>query len=449
MMRQRLGTWFYTLAVLAAAACIGYLGSRHAVTFDWSAGHRASLSAPTRAVLQKLHGPVEITSYAAPGGDLRPTIGAFIARYQALKHDITLHFIDPDKDPEALRKAGITVAGELVIGYHGREQRLVELSEDSLTNALMRLARGGDRLVAFVTGDGERRASGQTDADLGQFMLPLAARGLRAVPLNFSQVPSVPENTDLVVLASPTSALTAGAVRALVHYVQGGGNLLWLSDPGAPHPELKPLAEALGVQRLPGMLVDGQGAALGMGDPRNVALGSYPPTVVTRGFVQNSVFPGVQALASTTETQWSAKPLLRSGDQSWTAFGPISDAHPSTLRFDPGRGELRGPLDFGFILSRLSPSPDKNQQRAAVLGDGDFVSNAFVGHAGNRALGERLLDWLLGDDALIDVPRPSAPDRIVQLSGGGLDALAAVFMVGLPLLVLLLGAGIAWRRRRR
>ncbi len=70
-------------------------------------------------------------------------------------------------------------------------------------------------------------------------------------------------------------------------------------------------------------------------------------------------------------------------------------------------------------------------------------------HAGNRAQGERLINWQLGDDALVDVPRPVAPDRIVQLSRGGMNALAAVFMIGLPVLLLLLGVGIAWRRRRR
>ncbi|KGI79067.1 GldG family protein [Oleiagrimonas soli] len=449
MMRRRLPIGLYALLLLVAAGCIGYLATRHARTFDWSAGDRASLSAPTRAVLQKLHGPVQIVSYAAPGGALRPTIAAFLQRYEAVKPDLSVRFVDPDANPAAMRAAGIEVAGEMVLRYDGREEHVRELSEDALTNALERLARGGDRVVAFVTGDGERRPDGTAGADLGLFIKPLAARGVRAVPLNFSQVGQVPQGTQLVVLASPQSTLPQAAVKALVDYVQGGGNLLWLSDPGAPHPELDPLARALGVQRLPGLLVDGQGAALGLKDPRVVALGSYPPTAITQGLVQTTVFPQVQALASTSDTQWSAKPLLRSSPQSWTELQPIDEQHPSTIRFDPDKGELRGPLDFGYALSRLSPSPDKNEQRAVVIGDGDFLSNAVLGQAGNRTLGERVFEWLLGDDALIGVDRAAAPDRMVRLSSGGLTAMAAVFMIGLPLLLLLLGVGIAWRRRRR
>jgi hypothetical protein len=448
-MRRRLPLWLYALALVVAAGCIGYLTTRHHVRFDWSAGHRASLTAPTRKVLARMHGPIDITSYAVPGGRLRPTIAAFIARYQALKSDIHLHFVDPDQNPGAMRAAGIEVAGEMVLHYRGRQEHVRELTEDALTNALERLARGGRRIVAFVGGDGERLPGGVKGADLGLFVKPLAKRGLRAVPLDFGQVGKVPEGTSLVVLASPRSTLPAGAVKALVSWVQGGGNLLWLSEPDDPHPELDPLARALGIQRLPGVLVDGQGSALGLKDPRIVATGQYPQTAITRGLDQTTLFAQVQALASTSATAWEAKPLLRSSARSWTELQPIDDAHPSTIRFDPDKGELRGPLDFGFALSRLSPSPDKNQQRAVVIGDGDFLSNAFIGQAGNRALGDRVIDWLLGDDALLDVDRAKAPDRVVRLSRGGLTAMAAVFMIALPVLLLLLGVGIAWRRRRR
>ncbi len=448
-MRRRLPMPLYVLALAVAAGSIGYLAMRHARVFDWSAGHRASLSAPTRAVLARLQGPLRITSYAVPGGTLRPTIAAYIARYQALKPDISLHFVDPDRNPGAVRAAGIEVAGEMVLHYRDRTVHVRELTEQALTDAMERLVQGGPRIVAFVSGDGERLPGGVRGQDLGLFLKPLVARGLRAVPLNFAQVDQVPEGTRMVVLASPRSRLPDGAVKALVDWVQQGGNLLWLSEPDNPHPELKPLARALGILRLPGVLVDGHGSALGLKDPRIVAVSQYPPSTVTRGLDQTTLFPLVQALANTSQTAWSTTPLLRSSAQSWTDTQPIDSKQSSTIRFNAADGELRGPLDFGFALSRLSPSPDKNQQRAVVIGDGDFLSNAFVGQAGNRALGERVIDWLLGDDALLGVDRAQAPDRVVRISRAQLTALAVVFMIVLPLILLLLGVGIAWRRRRR
>ncbi|PWK92294.1 GldG family protein [Fulvimonas soli] len=445
----RLNGWLFALALLAGAGALGYLSARHAHVADWTRGGRASLAPESRAVLDRLAGPVEVTCYASPQGDLRQTVAGFLERYRRAKPDLTLTFVDPQQDPAAMRELGITVDGALVVRYQGREQRLDELSERSLTNALERLARGGERIVAFVTGDGERQADGRANADLGTFMAQLEPRGLRAVPLNFSQVAAVPRHTDLVVLASPETPLPAGAVRALVDYVQGGGNLLWLSEPGNDDLGLAPLADALGVRALPGVLVDGGGAALGLKDPRLIALGSYPIHPITRGFTLATLFPQASALARTRAQDWAAVPFLRSGPQSWTEFQPIRNDGDSTIRYDADAGELKGPLDFGFALSRLSPSPDKSVQRAVVIGDGDFLSNTFLGNGGNRALGERIFDWLLGDDALVNLPPRGAPDRVVELSQGALGALTWGFLVALPLLLLAIGGLVAWRRRRR
>ncbi len=446
---RRLDGWLFALLLLLACAAIGYLGTRFVYRADWTANGRISLSAQSRAVLKQLDGPVEIVSYANPQGDLRQTIAGFLKRYQAVKPDLSLRFVDPQLDPAKMRELGITVDGALILHYHGHQQRLDELSERSLTNALERLQRGNDRLVAFVTGDDERRPNGQANADMGTFMSQLESRGMRAVPLNFAQVTAVPEHTDLVVLASPTVALAPGAVQALVSYVQTGGNLLWLTEPANSDLGLKPLADVLGVRVLPGVLVDGSGTALGLHDPRMIALGSYPPQAITRGFQLTTLFPQVSALAQLAQTSWAVQAFLRSSPQSWTEFKPIDNAKTSDIEFNAAAGELKGPLDFGFALRRLSPSPDKSEQRAVVIGDGDFLSNAFLGNGGNRALGERVFDWLLGDDKLVDLPPRGAPDRLLEISQGELNALSFGFLIVLPLLLLLIGGAIVWRRRRR
>ena len=446
---RRLNGWLFTLILLLVVGAIGYLSTRYVYEADWTANGRGSLSAESRAVLTTMQDPVEIVSYANPQGDLRQTVAGFLQRYQQVKPNLTLRFVDPQLDPAKMRELGITVDGALIIHYQSREQRLDELDERSLTNALERLVRGNDRIVAFVTGDDERRADGKANADLGTFMAQLEGRGMRAVPLNFSQVAAVPEHTDLVVLASPTLALPTGAVQALVTYVQNGGNLLWLTEPGNDDLGLKPLSAALNVRALPGVLVDGSGAALGLKDPRMIALGEYVPNAITRGFTLTTLFPQVSALAQIAQGDWAVHAFLRSSAQSWTEFKPIDNTQTSDIRFDASLGELKGPLDFGFALNRLSPSPEKSEQRVVVIGDGDFLSNSFLGNGGNRALGERIFDWLLGDDKLVDLPPRGAPDRIMQITQRELGAVSVGFLVVLPLLLLLIGGLIFWRRRRR
>lgn len=448
-MGARVRGWLVVVALVVGAACLGYLSTRQVWTADWTSGQRASLSAATQAVLAKLRDPVAITSYARSGDDLRPQIAAFIRRYQRFKPDITLTFVDPEHDPSATRAAGITVNGELVVHYRGHTRYLTQLSERGLTNALEGLARGGTRIVAFVTGNGERSAAGTQPADLGTFVAQLEQRGIRAVPLNFAQVPAVPQGTNLVVLASPLSALPTGAVNALLAWVGDGGNLLWLAEPDTGDLGLAPLADALGIQKLPGVLVDGRGSALGLSDPRIVAVAQYPAQTITDGFTQNTLFVQVAALAQAAMGQWRVAPILRSSVQSWNERQPIDNQHPSTIRYDASAGEMKGPLDFGLALTRLSPSPSHNEQRVVVIGDGDFLSNAFLAKAGNRAFGERVFNWLLNDDALIGVPPRQATTAPLKLTQRGLNVFAGVFLIGLPLLLVCIGLALTWRRRRR
>jgi len=55
---------------------------------------------------------------------------------------------------------------------------------------------------------------------------------------------------------------------------------------------------------------------------------------------------------------------------------------------------------------------------------------------------------LLGDDQLISMPPRGAPDRILNVSQGELSVLTIGFMLVMPLLLLVVGGWIAWRRRR-
>ena len=311
------------------------------------------------------------------------------------------------------------------------------------------MTRGRDRLVAFVTGDGERSPDGKANADVSAFAAQLQQQGIRALSLNLAQNATVPGNTDLVVLASPQAALSPPSVKTLTDWLARGGNFLWLTEPGDDDLGLSPLGQALGVRVLPGVLVDGAGAKLGLGDPRMVVANDYPEQAITHGFQVNTLFPQAAALAAASGAQWKITPILSSSAQSWNQIAPIDPAQPSTIKYDASQGELRGPLDFGFALTRLSPSPDKSEQRAVVIGDGDFLSNTYLDNGGNKAFGQRVFDWLLGDDALVALPPRVAPDLILHLTESDLALVMWGWLVAVPLLLLIVGAVIGVVRRRR
>ena len=449
-MRERLASITYTVLILIAAVAIAFLSTRFGFERDLSHANGASLSPASLSLLRTLDAPVEVVSYASRQGGLRAVIADFVDRYRRVKPDLRLRFVDPEADPEAMRTAGVSVDGELDIHYKDRSERLKVLSETEFSNVLLRLSRTRVRIVAFLEGEGERQPLGKANADLGQFVAALADRGLRAVPLPLANTGKVPDNADLVVIANPRVALAPALSKELVDYLDRGGNLLWLTEP-AEEAGLDALAKALSVRVLPGTVVDATGSAFGLSDPSFVALSAYPAHAITRGFLLTTLLPQPAALAQLADPAWDIKPILRSSDKSWNETGHIPKVGEAdgTVNQDANAGEIPGPLDLGFALSRLSPRPDKREQRVVVIGDGDFLSNSFLGNGGNREFGQRVFDWLLGDDDQISVPDKSAPDRTLSLTQVELGVLSFVFLIALPVLLAASGMLIWWRRRRR
>lgn len=434
----------HALLLLALAAALAWISVQWQFRADFSHGQRASLSPATRAVLAALDGPVEVVCYARPGGELRGRIAAFFARYTQVKPDLVLRFVDPDADPGAMRARGITLDGEIALNHAGRSQRVVTLDERSVTRALHRLARAEDRVLAFIGGHGERQPDREADHDLSRLAAALAEQGLRAVPLNLANTTAIPANVAVVVVASPTGAWAPGEIAQLRAWIDEGGALLWLTEPDPHDAGLAALADTLGLRVLEGRLVDATGQGLGVGDPSFVAATRYPEHPVSADFALTTLYPQVAALAVAAGAAFDARPLLRSAARSWLETGPVS----GEIAWDAEAGELPGPLDYGIALTRLSPSPARVEQRIIVIGDGDFLSNRFLGNGGNLAFATRVLNWLSGDDALIEVPIAGAPDRQLSMTRRVAAILGFGWLIAVPLLLFGTGALRVWRRRR-
>ncbi len=420
-----LGVWVLLLAVVGA---LGYAAWRIEERRDLTLGTRAELSAASRAALAAMPHPIDVIAHLPEASPVREPVAKFVERFARAQPSLQLRF-----DAEA-------ASGDVEIRYRGRSQRLTQLDERSFTAALLQLARTGDRLIGFAAGHGERRFDGEANHDLGKFAEALAARGDRLVPVPLTA--PVPQRLTLLVVASPSSAWLPGELAHLLAHIERGGSLLWLTEPDANAAEA--LLDPLGLLRLPGTVADATGKALELPDLRFVAISHYPEHALSRDFATVSLFPRSAALAARPNPAFSAKPLLRSSAESWNETGT---ENPPV--FDAAANELPGPLDLGFALTRLSPGPARQEQRVVVIGDGDFLSNQFLGNGGNRELGLRIFDWLLADDTTLGLDLPRAEDATLDLSPRAAAWISIGWLIALPLALLLGGAITVWRRRRR
>ncbi|MDP1897254.1 MAG: GldG family protein, partial [Sulfurimicrobium sp.] len=313
----------YTLLLLGMVSVAGAISQRYYWQWDVTQNGRHTLSQASRNVLREMPGTVAVTAYAAmqdaQHGDLRRPIRDFIARYQGIKPDLVLDFIDPTVQAELARVAGVRVNGELVLSYGGRSEHLTTLNEQDFTNTLMRLARGHERLVMSVSGHGERRLDGGAPHDLGELGRQLANKGFRSAASSLALVPEIPAEVNVLLLTQPRTPIPPGEVDKVRRYLARGGSLLWLLEPGSLQ-GLQRIAEVLGLALTPGVVVDP--AALEAGFPLSTAVAAqYGPHAVTAQFDLITLFPHARAVGMSDDPGWHATPLIETSMRAWVENG--------------------------------------------------------------------------------------------------------------------------------
>jgi len=430
----------FLVLLVALTALLAYVSREYRVEHDLTSARRNTLSAATLDVLSKLDGPVSVTGYAlersSRGDNIHQEIREFIRPYQRAKRDLTLTLVDPREQPKAAADAGVRAPIELVVEYKRRTVRLTDFNEQTFANALMRLARGAERLVLWLDGHGERKMNGAANHDLGEFGRQLVSKGFRVASVNLVLAQEMPANAALLVIAAPQVDVLPAETEKIRRYVASGGNLLWLIDPEPLH-GLAPIAEALGLVLTPGMVVDPQAA--GLNAPVTHALAAvYGRHAVTNGFNLVTVFPRARQISTIESDEWRIKPLVEVAPRGCVKTGKLEGA------CDPKR-DIPGPI---VVATALERTVGDRQQRVVVTGSGSFLSNTFVGIGGNRDLGVNLVNWLSGDDNLITLqPRSSGDDRI-DIDQTVLYLIAFSFLMVIPLAFMITGVVIWWRRRR-
>ena len=439
-----------TLGLLIALAIVlCWVSSRYSTVFDLTRGGRQSLTETTTKILSQLEGPIHITAYARETGDLRDSIRRYVSKYQSVKSDITLSFVNPESVPDRVRELGIRINGELVFEYQGRMQNVRVADESTITNALVRLSQTDRQWIVYISGHGERSLLGQANHDLGEFGKHLTNRGYHIQPINLAEVRTIPDNTTVLVLAGLQLPLLAGEITIITDYLHRGGNFLWLLDPDEKNiPEQ--FTDFFELDVASGTVIDIAGQLIGIEDPTitmitNSLYGSHP---VVEDFEFTTLFPKATVLFPSDSDTWSTSPLLMTGSQAWLETGSLD----GEVEFESDT-DLQGPLTIGLALSRaggnnVNSGQPTGMQKIIIIGDGDFVSNTYLANSGNLDLGMRFIDWLSDNIDLIEIPVRPANDTQLTVSSMIIGSIGIIFLIVLPLTFMITGLYIWWNRRR-
>ncbi len=431
------------LGIVLATGLSLHLGQQLPFSIDFSGNAQFSLSDQTLNILTAVDAPLDVYAIQQPNNSHRRKLDQLIDLYR-VHHDIQLHIIDPDRDIDWIREHGVLRSDELVLQLSDRVEHAIGLTETAVSAAILRLVRASDQFVAVLSGHGERSLHRPGNHDLKDFAAFAASMGVQLRELNLAEVHQIPTNARVLLIADPQTDYLTEELATIRDFIADGGNLLWLMEPQRST-NLEPLSDELNVRCLPGVVVDTKTQLLGLQDPRFALITDYLSHPVTSGLTdQTTLLPHACAL-DTGDPQSAWVPLLSTDERSWTETAPMQ----GEIFYSPADDERAGPLVLGVALERPADDSgiERTLQRIIVLGDGDFISNAYLANGANKRLGVNLINWLLATETLMDLRPPEAADTQLTMSMPYQVALFLVFLGAVPMLPLGYGL-LLWYQRR-
>ena len=438
----------YILVVLAIISVANILANRYNKSYDSTSNKRYSLSDQTAKIVKGVSQPISIT-YFQKSSDFQ-TGKDMLDRYTALSPKVHLSYVDPNKDPEAARAAGVTQYGTAVVQIGAKKEQAKSMTEEEVTGAIIRDLKSNTRNVCFLTGSGERQIDDAERAGLSHLKDLLGKDDYTSKSINLLEKPEVPTDCTVLVVAGPKEDFQQPEVDAIKKYVEGGGRAMFLLDPplkiGRPTADnaaLDALLQSWGVSMESNLILDLSpvGQLMGVG-PTIALVSTYDPHPIVNDMKGSATgFPLARSLTIKNTDKTTVQKLFESSD---TSLATTKLDTPNINPSDPKNA--RGPMTIA-AAGTYTTGKENSEGRFVVVGSSSWVANSFLSFNGNSDLAMNAMNWLSSDEDLISI-RPKPPeDRKVNMTGAQFNWVRLSSQFLLPGALLLAGLSVWWRRR--
>lgn len=387
---------------------------------------------------------------------------------------LRFQLVDPVLEPGAAAQMADNISrGEMILtAREGTEVRrrlrtafnpFSPLRENAFYNALVRTVWESNQRIYFTTGHGERglRPRGEGAGESLSLLVDALQRNVMPVDqIDLRNLPSVPADVAVVVIAQPRWDLFDSERDMLREFLAEGGALLVMADPilrptAAGQMEslsnLKDLLEEFGVRLLDEVLID----------PR--ARSESPGTVLADVWYEHPINAGGGMPGLVGRMMRPMEPFSTTGDSNdgitreglW-ASNPDSWSVP-VLEFLRAGGRPTPPADRSAAGSRFvamatsKPTPGglrSDAARLVVIGDSDWASDGLIGATGASTFAAQTMNWLVRPRFAFSIPPREIPPSSLNLTLTQYWLMLGGLLLG-GLLLLVGGAGATiWRRKR-
>lgn len=441
------------LASLAILGLVNVLASRYQTKWDLTANQQYTLSEQSIKVVESLPQPVKATAFYNSSSSQRTEFEGLLSDYASHSNGkFTYEFVDPDQRPSEAIAAGIRDYGTTVLQMGDKKQNVTGSTERDLTTGLIKLTRPSKK-VYFTTGHGERSIDGFERPNYGQVKQALERDNFTVSTINLATTRAVPDDADELVIAGPTSPFLPEELQALRAYLDGGGKVMLLLDPGSKA-DFNDILKQWDV-KVTGNPVFDPGKALG-GDAGVPVVDSYKFHVTTQDLRLATFFPGATNIDYPQQPPAGAtvSALAMTTDRSWAETSQ-DEIKSNNVRLDAS--DQKGPLALVVAIEQdvkgtanQSQGQQARKERLFLVGTANFVSNQALSlnaPAGNLDLFLNAANWLADQTDLVAIRPKDTVSRTMLLTGTQLNVMFLSTVLLLPLAVLAAGTAVWWTRR--
>jgi ABC-type uncharacterized transport system involved in gliding motility auxiliary subunit len=439
----------YVIVILGIIVVANVLADRYNKSYDSTANKRYSLSDQTAKILKGLKQPVTITYYdrtgqLQQGKDL-------LDRYANLSSRVHIDYVDPNKNPQAARAAGITQYGTSIVQIGTRKEEAKSATEQEITGAIIRDLKTNTRTVCFLTGSGEHQIDDTERGGYSRLKDALGKDDYATKSISLLEKADIPSDCTVVVVGGPQNDYLQPAVDAIKKYVEQGGRALFLLDPPlklgrsptADNVALTNLLQSWGVTLDKDLVLDmnpvGQLAGLG---PQVALVTTYDSHPIVNDMKGSAT--GIPLSRSLTIKNTDKTSVQKLFESSVSSVATTKLNSPTVNPNDPKN--TKGPLTIA-AAGTYTTGKENSEGRFVVVGSSSWAANSFISFNGNSDLASNMMNWLSSDEELISIRPKPQENRRITMTRAQLSWVRLSSQFLLPAALFLVGLSVWWRRR--
>jgi ABC-type uncharacterized transport system involved in gliding motility auxiliary subunit len=445
-----LNSLFLTLVVIGIVGVLNFVAKQYPQKLDTTKNKIHTFSDQSEKVMKGLKGDLNADLYGDFG--TREKYRPLIENYKRLSNKFKFELVDPNKEPTRAKSEGIKKMETLVLKYQGKNMKVEEITEEKVTNAIIKLTQDKKQVVCTITGHGEKSVNDPAPEGFAAIKKGLEDQAYEVREINLMQEAKIPADCTSLALLGPDKAFFANEIKLLNDYLTAGGRAVIALGAAVGQAdqskELRNFLHDWGVEVKGGLIIDPSARLLQIDASVPIVAEFNTGLAITKDFKQGCVFPFARPMDAVAPAPagLTATWLSRTGAKSW-GEQDMGSVTKGSVQFNNGT-DLQGPLTVGMTVTGKKDEKSQRETRLAVFGSSMFANNQYSRFGGNLDLMLNAISWALEDESLISIRAKEDEAGKVELSQNQGVAIAVVSVLAVPLLIAILGI-VIWVRRKK